>query len=344
MKGKIVLALICVAVILLSSYSALTVNADTHPAAGYETDTTGTLGLWNNRYFISNQYTVKGHQAYGINDTETTSAESFDDIEFGLSTAYWGIRAWKVLSDGSTQCITPSGTSVAVVSRSTTGMGLQTGTWSLSSGFLLNCSILIGIYYGITDNPDYNIANFTTAFMYYGTLAASTWTLSYYTRIYRGAGSNYHYMFYWGSDTYNSSIYNFQLTDLWVKLNAFANIYHRTFVQDSWYWQSFAMMNDTEGAVGINTCMEAGLAMHYYHILGFEFYDLYWYVTYWEYGTSNKHTFTYNIPQYSDGDYIQITVWRDSEHAYRWDASFYYWAKSYGYSYYHDFDHIWWGR
>jgi hypothetical protein len=101
MKGKIRLALICISLILLSSYGELS------PAAHAQTNSlfigySNTYTDYSTRYMTSEQI----GNAYGLNITETSSATYYEYEEFGLTTAYWGFRAWKAFSNGSEQYIT----------------------------------------------------------------------------------------------------------------------------------------------------------------------------------------------------------------------------------------------
>ena len=320
MKGKNCMALICISFILLSSYDELS------PVA-YAQDSILCIGYSNifsdymTRYMTSEQV----GNAYGLNITETSSATYYEYEEFGLATAYWGFRAWKAFSNGSEQYITPSGQSKAVVQRSSAGRGIQSNTWTLSDIVdYQDCSIVVGIYFGFTSNPDLNIVNFTTGPLGSGAIHNSTWNVSYYTRISRTAGGYYDYVFQWGSSYYCSRIENFEIEEYWVKAENHIRMYERGWewrvpYLDGYYWQSLAIFNDDSW----NTCFEGGLLCHYTRDwTGTWVWIWHYYMTYWVGG--NENSVTQSAPfDYFPGSEFTVTLWRNPSDSTIWNVNFY---------------------
>jgi hypothetical protein len=221
---------------------------------------------------------------------------------------------------------------------------MQSNTWTLSQSVdYQDCSIVVGIYFGFTNNPDLNIVNFTTGSLGSGTIHSSTWHISYYTQIRRTAGGYYDYTFRWGSSSCCSRIENFVIEENWVKVTYHARMYKRgwelvipTF--DNWYWQSLAILNDTSR----NTCFEGGLLCHYTRDwTGTWVWIWYYYMTYWVNGST--HVTNYTAFDYFPGSEFTVTLWRDPSDSTIWKVNFYSPDNSLNVTWSHQYTFTWHG-
>jgi len=162
-------------------------------------------------YMRTDQHTVNNATMYKLMDTHTQTAsstsKSTSDPE-NEAVCYWGIRVWKRLANG-TEVELTSGSPVAVVSRSTSGQGLQNATWSCP-GTSLNPtdSLVVRVYYKFDSGAYALSSQFSTVQLNATSLVGQTWTVCYYTS--RSYNSQQHktYMYYKWDNTYLSRIEN----------------------------------------------------------------------------------------------------------------------------------------
>jgi len=162
------------------------------------------------RHMRSDTQTVNGLQAYKLDNNQTATYLETNVTETESNTVYWGIRVWKRSQTGTETEIT-SGTPVAQVSRSVSGYGIQSATWSCSNVTLaLTNSIVVRVY--CMNGGTWTVqASFTTKQLNAQRLNPTIWRVYYWTkRSYTsgGLGKTVGY-FGWGTATYNSRIENF---------------------------------------------------------------------------------------------------------------------------------------
>jgi len=178
------------------------------------------------RYFRTDSWTVNGVTYYKLGLTQTASskmsrAEKSGDVRAaGVS---WGIRVWKRTADGVETEIT-AGEPVAVVSRTASGSGIQSATWTCPQTSLASTdSIIVRVYGRWGTDPWFLIApwpattppyaEFTTEQLGAQSLDAATWTVYYWTYLtYEPARDITGMRFYWDSSSYQSRIENFSWT------------------------------------------------------------------------------------------------------------------------------------
>src|SRR4030042_1519736 len=101
-------------------------------------------------YMRSDQHTVNNATMYKFMENHTQTARSVNssvtDPE-NEAYCYWGVRVWKRSSIGTETELTP-GSPVAVVSRTSSGSGLQSATWACPGTNLsvTNC-LVVRVYY-----------------------------------------------------------------------------------------------------------------------------------------------------------------------------------------------------
>jgi len=169
------------------------------------------------RYMTANISTVNTLYAYNLETSQSSNHLTTSYTRTGSTSyvCYWGIRVWKIASDGTETEIT-SGTPVAVVSRSTNGQGIQSATWNAPQTALASTdAIVIRIYRKVGDDGPW--ALYANPYGVYHTeqlgasqLDAATWTVYLYTQRSTASGpSRTSSTFHWGDSTYNSRIENF---------------------------------------------------------------------------------------------------------------------------------------
>jgi len=168
------------------------------------------------RYYRSDTHTVNGLTAY-ILGLAQSALGTYREIIFSDPEAYlpgyWGIRVWKRSAAGVETEITP-GYAVAVVSRTVSGVGLQSAVWTPPATPLAptDC-IVVGVYMDVDNPPATLVDTWVSEQLGVAGLEAAPWTVHYYT--YRATRTPYYttvLRYYWGDSTYNSRIENFTTT------------------------------------------------------------------------------------------------------------------------------------
>jgi hypothetical protein len=142
------------------------------------------------RYMSGEEQSVNELTAYKLEavppSNPNMSREVVQGWRFGGYSVWWGMRVWRLLSNGSEIEIT-SGIPVAVVHRpdSGDGPGLQNATWDCPQVELSgNDSIVVRVYaFGGGDSWE-SAANYTTQQLGAAQLEAATWRVYYLTRRY----------------------------------------------------------------------------------------------------------------------------------------------------------------
>lgn len=162
-------------------------------------------------YMRSDQHTVNNATMYKLMETHTTnssvtSKSALDPEDEWVG--YWGVRVWKRSSSGTESEIT-SGSPIAVVSRSSSGQGLQSANWTCpATNLSITDSLVVRVYYKF-DVDSYTLcAEFSTIQLNATSLMGQTWTVYYYTQ--RSYNSQQHktYIYYYWDNTYGSRIEN----------------------------------------------------------------------------------------------------------------------------------------
>jgi len=162
-------------------------------------------------YMRSDQHTVNNATMYKFMENHTQTSKSVSssvtDPE-NEAYCYWGVRVWKRSSAGTETELT-SGSPVAVVSRTSSGSGLQSATWACPDTNLsvTNC-LVVRVYYKFDWTNYTQCSQFITAQLNATTLVANTWTVYYYTQRSYNAGSHKTYMYYYWDNNYNSRTEN----------------------------------------------------------------------------------------------------------------------------------------
>ena len=142
------------------------------------------------RYMSVEEQSVNELTAYKLEDLPPSnpnmSIEAIHSWRLGGWSVSWGIKVWRLLSNGSEIEIT-SGAPVAVVHRpdSGDGPGLQNATWDCPQTELSgNDSIVVRVYtFGGGDSWS-SVANYTTEQLGALQLEVATWRVYYQTRSY----------------------------------------------------------------------------------------------------------------------------------------------------------------
>jgi hypothetical protein len=162
-------------------------------------------------YMRSDKHTVNNATMYKLIETHSsnwnvTSKSALDPEDEWVG--YWGVRVWKRSSNGTESEIT-SGSPVAVVSRPSSGQGLQSANWTCpATNLSINDSLVVRVYYKF-DVDSYTLsAEFSTVQLNATSLTGQTWTVYYYTQ--RSYNSQQHktYLYYYWDNTYPSRIEN----------------------------------------------------------------------------------------------------------------------------------------
>jgi len=147
---------------------------------------------------------VNGLTGYSLGTVQSTTSGNWgpaNNVQIHL-----GMRVYKRSSAGVETEI--SSGLVATVSRTSSGTGFQTTTWTPPITTLASTDSLVIKVYGDTSSPPTTLrATFTTAQMGQVQIDANEWTVQYWTR-YAGQpnGSDW----YWGTTTYDNHIEGFQ--------------------------------------------------------------------------------------------------------------------------------------
>lgn len=175
------------------------------------------------RYMRSDQHTVNGVTAYKLGTAQTAVAQYYYSETSGSRSVSWGIQVFKVTAGGSQSEIT-GGTPVAVVTRTTSGSGMQSATWNCPETQLSSTdAILVQVYMRFGTASWMLCAEFITEQLGASKLDSATWTVYYHTT--RGVyvdemGQPWTYGYFrWGTSTYNSRIEGFAYTIAGVTYN-----------------------------------------------------------------------------------------------------------------------------
>jgi len=192
--------------ITLPSAPTLNTVENWGPSIAYGTPTTETRYLRG----VVNEANVNGLTCYSMGTTNSATAGDWgpgNNLNIFL-----GIRVY-TRSTGGTETEISGGSLVATVSRTATGNGFQTATWTppvttLNTGD----SIVVKVYGDTTANPTTLRATFTTEVLGPIRLEANQWTVQYWTRFAGAAqgGSDW----YWGTAAYDNHITGFQYTSI----------------------------------------------------------------------------------------------------------------------------------
>jgi hypothetical protein len=172
------------------------------------------------RYLRSDTTTVNGLTArkLGLDLTGSVTTEVYRTA-VTYSSADYGIRVWKRDLSGVETEIT-GGTPVLICTRTGTGLGLQSGTYSCPSTSLASTdAIVIRVYYrapattGTWSQLGWTTPNWITEQLGAQSLDAATWTVYLYTIIIASESpGKYDIGLGFGSTTENSRIENFTWT------------------------------------------------------------------------------------------------------------------------------------
>jgi hypothetical protein len=163
-------------------------------------------------YMRSDQHTINNATMYKLMETHTQNGTSTSmltgDPENDVA-CYWGIRVWKRSANG-TEVELTSGSPVAVVSRSSSGQGLQSATWTCPATSLNPTdSLVVRVYYKFDFQSSYTLSGqFTTVQLNATSLAGETWTIYYYTRRSYNTQTHRTTIYYYWDNTYGSRIEN----------------------------------------------------------------------------------------------------------------------------------------
>jgi hypothetical protein len=162
-------------------------------------------------FMRSDQHTVNNATMYKLMENHTQIARpvnsSVTDPE-NEAYCYWGVRVWKRSSAGTETEIT-SGSPVAVVSRTTSGSGLQSANWTCPATNLSTTDCLVvRVYYKFDWTSYSQCAEFMSLQLNATSLAGQTWTVHYYTQRSYSPSTHKTYMYYHWDNNYNSRIEN----------------------------------------------------------------------------------------------------------------------------------------
>lgn len=183
---------------------------DPQPIPHVELDGTVTV-LPPPLYMRSDQHTVNNATMYKLVENHTQTAASMNssltDPE-NEAYCYWGVRVWKRSSTGTETELT-SGSPVAVVSRTSSGSGLQSATWACpATNLSVTDCLVVRVYYKFDWTSYTQCSQFITLQLNATNLAASMWTVYYYTQRSYNSGTHKTYIYYYWDNNYNSRIEN----------------------------------------------------------------------------------------------------------------------------------------
>ncbi len=163
-------------------------------------------------FMRSDQHTINGATMNKLLETQTSNTNSTSisrtdpENEAG---GVWGIRVWKRSANG-TEVELTSSSPAAVVSRSSSGQGLQSATWTCPATRLNPAdSPVVRVYHKFDFQSSYTLSSqFTTVQLNATSLAEQTWTIHYYTqRNYNAQNHRTTISYYWDNGC-NSRIEN----------------------------------------------------------------------------------------------------------------------------------------
>jgi len=162
----------------------------------------------------SDRHTVNGLTGYKLGTEQSATVVGVFIATTATATCYAGIRVFVRHADGSEIEIT-EGTPVAQVSRSSSGGGLQSNTWSCPEVSLAESdAIVVRVYLKSGTGAWYERAVFITEQLNASKLNAATWTVYYYVSKYQDPELGWVWEFDFGTSTYNSRIENFTWTPI----------------------------------------------------------------------------------------------------------------------------------
>jgi hypothetical protein len=173
---------------------------------------TGTTDTYSEtRYLrgVANEVIVNGLTSYSLSTVNSGTAGNWapgNNLQIHL-----GIRVFKRNSSATETEITTSIS--ATVSRTVTGNGYQSGTWTPPETQLNPTDSIVVRVYGDTTSPPTTLrATFTTGQLGATRLDSSQWTVQYWTRmaLAGGGGSDW----YWGTATYENKINGFTYSNV----------------------------------------------------------------------------------------------------------------------------------
>jgi hypothetical protein len=189
---------------------AMLADSKAHSISKLVSDGTVTV-LPSPLFMRSDQHTVNNATMYKLMENHTQTARSVNssvtDPE-NEAYCYWGVRVWKRSSVGTETELT-SGSPVAVVSRTTSGSGLQSATWACPATNLsaTDC-LVVRVYYKFDWTSYTQCGQFISLQLNATHLEARTWTVYYYTQRSYNSGTHKTYMYYYWDNNYNSRIEN----------------------------------------------------------------------------------------------------------------------------------------
>jgi len=162
-------------------------------------------------YMRSDQHTVNNATTYKLVENHTQTAASVNssvtDPE-NEAYCYWGVRVWKRSSAGTETEIT-SGSPVAVVSRTSSGSGLQSANWTCpTTNLSITDCLVVRVYYKFDWTNYTQCSQFITLQLNATLLEAGTWTVYYYTQRSYNSGTHKTYIYYYWDNNYNSRTEN----------------------------------------------------------------------------------------------------------------------------------------
>ena len=159
----------------------------------------------------SDQHTVNNATMYKLMETHTGNSNATSISCVDPENEYegsWGFRVWKRSSNGTETELT-SGLLVAVVTRASSGQGLQPSNWTCPAANLTSTDCLVvRVYYSLAGDPYSLSAEFLSVQLNATSLSGQAWTVYYYTkRSFSSQTYSTTIHFYWGN-TYSSRIEN----------------------------------------------------------------------------------------------------------------------------------------
>lgn len=164
-------------------------------------------------YFTNNTHTLGNISAYAINETQSASVETLTLTQSGSHVVQWGWRFWLLYNTNDTSELS-NGYPVAIVSRSTSNYGEQTGYWqcpreSLALGLT---SVLARLYVRFDSGSWQILGVFCTDWLLYSRLECRRLSIITSTqRLYIGASTVSAATF--GDASVNSRMLNVSLTN-----------------------------------------------------------------------------------------------------------------------------------
>jgi hypothetical protein len=159
------------------------------------------------RYFVNATWIVNGY-TYNKLITTQTGASGYTLVMHKTDNFKLGVRIYVTHADSSITELT-AGTSVAIVTRSAVGSGIQSATWACPQTTLVPTDAIEVDVYLWDQIYQWQIAmQFSTEQLGTTILNAGTWTFYYYTAV-TYSSPYYYFKFYFDTTTYNSRIENF---------------------------------------------------------------------------------------------------------------------------------------